>query len=688
MFFQPIRYLKGIGPKKEKIFNKLGIYTIYDLLYYFPFRYEDRRNFKKINELKENEFAVVVGKVLARNLRKIPAFVKKSKVRSIFEAILSDETGYIKCIWFNQPYLVDYIKLSTELIIYGKPKFVSGKFEFICPAYELLDDRDSLNLGRIVGIYRTSGNINQKFIRKLISFCLEKYKTNLADPIPFNIRKEKKFFNIATSLSEIHFPSSFENAKLARERFIFQELFFSQILVYLRKAKHYFQEAPKFFIKDEIVNRIKENLNFSLTSSQNKALSDILNDFKKPYPMHRLLQGDVGCGKTVVAAFGIAICASSGYQAALMVPTEILAYQHKDTLEKIFKGLNFNIEILVSSLGKKKIELIKKRLLEGDIDIVVGTHALIQEDIKFKKLGFVVIDEEHRFGVAQRALLPQKGKNPHFLIMSATPIPRSLALSLYGDFDLSVIEELPIGRLLPKTIKVKEEKRSWVYDFLIEKIKEGRQAYIIYPVIEETEDEDLRSLQEMYEKLKEKFFNFSVEMFHGKLPLYKKLEIINNFREKKIDILLSTTVIEVGVNVENANVMVVENPERFGLAQLHQLRGRIQRWIHQPYFLLIESKDNYSEDAEKRLNIIANINDGFKIAEEDLKLRGPGDFFGDRQHGYPQLRIANPIKDLDILKEARLFAYRVIKTDPQLKNPSNRCIREYLDVYFKNICIS
>ena len=522
----------------------------------------------------------------------------------------------------------------------------------------------------------------------MIFSCLERYKTNLADPLPFNIRKEKNFFNIATSLSEIHFPSSFENAKLARERFIFQELFFSQILVYLRKAKHHIQEGPKFIIREELINKIKENLGFLLTKAQQKALFSILNDFKKPFPMHRLLQGDVGCGKTVVAAFGIAICADSGYQAALMVPTEVLAYQHKETLEKILNGLNFKIEVLTSSLGKGKIELIRKRLLGGDIDIIIGTHALIQEETKFRNLGFVVIDEEHRFGVAQRALLPQKGKNPHFLIMSATPIPRSLALSLYGDFELSIIDELPKGRLLPKTIRVKEEKRSWVYDFLREKIKEGRQAYIIYPVIEETEDEDLKSLYEMYEKLKEEFFDFSVEMFHGRLPFNKKLEIINNFKEKKIDILLSTTVIEVGVNIENANIMVVENPERFGLAQLHQLRGRIQRWIYQPYFFLMESKDNYSEEAEKRLDIIANTNDGFKIAEEDLKLRGPGDFFGYKQHGYPQLKIANPIKDLDILKEARLFAYKIIKSDPQLKDPSNRCIREYLNIYFKNVCIS
>jgi ATP-dependent DNA helicase RecG len=500
--------------------------------------------------------------------------------------------------------------------------------------------------------------------------------------LPFDIRREKNLPNIARSLEEIHFPSSFEEARLARERFIFEELFFSQILVYLRKAKHRLTQGVILKAKGEVLERIRQNLNFKLTLSQEGALSQIIKDLEKPYPMHRLLQGDVGCGKTIVSAFAFGVCVDSGFQAAFMVPTEVLAYQHKETLENFFRGLNYNIEILVSSLNDKKIEKIHKDLKEGKIDIIVGTHALIQEEVKFKELGLVVIDEQHRFGVAQRALLPKKGKNPHYLIMSATPIPRSLALSLYGDLDLSVIKELPQGRIHPETLWFSEEKREWIFNFLKTKLKEGRQAYIIYPVIEENEDEDLKSLEIMYEKIVKRFSSFKVGIFHGRLKPREKLETIKCFCQKNINILISTTVVEVGVNIENATVMIVENPERFGLAQLHQLRGRIQRSTYQPYFVLISKKD-LADNALERLEIISRINDGFKIAEEDLRLRGPGDFFGELQHGLPDLKIASPLRDLEILKQARFFAYRTIKGDPYLEKPQHRCIGEHLHFWLK-----
>jgi ATP-dependent DNA helicase RecG len=680
-----IRYLKGVGPSKEAAFNRAGVYTVEDLLYYFPFRYEDRRNFKKIRDLKLDEPSVVKGKVAARNLKKMPYFLRSKKVKSIFEIILEDDTGKIKCSWFNQGYLADYIKVGQELIVYGKLHLSKRGRQIISPEYEVSQKEDNLSVGRVIGVYRLSKGLSQRFMRKIIFSSLENHRCDHTDPLPFNIRKERNIPNIVKSLEDMHFPASWDGACAARERFIFEELFVSQILVYLRKAKHRLQAGLPFKIRNLELNKIRKNFSFSLTEHQETTLSQILGDLEKPYPMHRLLQGDVGCGKTVVAAFVIAACADSGYQAAFMVPTEVLAYQHKETLDRMFEGLEFisksdrsSIRVITSSLSKKEKEDIYNDLDQGKIKVIIGTHALLQEEVKFKRLGLVVVDEQHKFGVAQRALLPKKGKVcPHCLVMSATPIPRSLALSLYGDLDLSVIKGLPRERKIPSTTWVKEGQRNKVYDFLKERLGEGRQGYIIYPVIEENEDQDLKSLKVMYGKTKKKFPASKVEMFHGRMKNEEKLKIIKAFRAKEIDILISTTVVEVGVNIENATTMIVENPERFGLAQLHQLRGRVQRSSHKPYFILI-SKDNLSENAKSRLKIISQESCGFKIAEEDLKLRGPGDFFGHLQHGLPDLKIANPLRDLEILKEARQFAYKVIKSDPHLEGIGNRCIKEYL----------
>jgi len=677
-----IRYLKGVGPKKEEIFNRVGIHTLGDLLQYYPFRYEDRRNFKKIKDIKENEFCVIKAKILARNLKKMPYFMRARRVKNILEIAISDDTAVINCTWFNQGYLYDKMNIGDALIVYGKPKMYDGKLKLIAPEHEIFEEgEDYLNLGRIVGIYSSTQALGQKFIRKTISLALENLEADTKDPLPFDVRREKNFPNIVQAFKGIHFPQSFEEAEKSRERFIFEELFFSQILVYLRKARHRSQTADSFNAGPKLIEKLKQNLKFSLTASQEKALSEILDDLTKNYPMHRLLQGDVGCGKTVVAAFAFACAVSSGFQAAFMVPTEILAYQHRETFQNLFRGFGYRIEALVASLPKKEIERIHEEIFEGKIDIVIGTHALISEEVIFKNLRFVAIDEQHKFGVAQRALLPKKGVNPHYLIMSATPIPRSLALSLYGDLDLSVITELPKGRIVPKTMWVTENERSWVYDFIEEKILAGRQIYIIYPIIEENEDEDLRSLEVMYDNLKNHFSKFKMGMFHGKLAPKKKLSAIEEFRKGEINILISTTVVEVGVNVENATVMVVENPERFGLAQLHQLRGRIQRSTYEPYFILL-SREEVSSEVSQRLKVLKDSNDGFLISEEDLKLRGPGDFFGQMQHGLPELRIANPLRDLELLKEARVFAYKIIKNDPGLKKQEHRFVRERIDSLF------
>ena len=680
----PVRYLRGVGPAKEAVFNRNGVSTLKDLLYYFPFRYQDRRNFTKINQLKIGEFSIIKGRVIARNLHKIPYFVNKSKVKSIFGIILDDGSAKLECVWFNQAYLYDKIADKQELIVCGKLAQTKRGRQMVAPEYELAERSDLLNLGRIAGVYRLPAEFNQRFIRKLISEIIKLYCPQYPDPLPFHIRKQQNLPNIAKSFESIHLPASFEESDSARRRFIFEELFFSQIQVYLRKARQRSQRGVCLRLRQELLEELRRRLPFKLTLSQDKVLAQILKDLEKGFPMQRLLQGDVGCGKTVVVAFAIAVCLDSGFQTALMVPTEVLAYQHRETLSGLFKGLNFSgqnlgnsVRVMTSSLTRKEIKAIYEGLASGRIKVIIGTHSLIQEEVKFKNLGLAIIDEQHKFGVAQRALLPKKGliPKPHCLVMSATPIPRSLALSLYGDLDLSIISELPKERKVPETIWVGEKKRRWVYEFLEKQLSQGRQAYVIYPLIEENQQDDIYSLESMYEIIVKRFKKYSVGIFHGQMPSSEKIRIVDSFRSGKIDILVSTTVVEVGVNIENASVMIVENPERFGLAQLHQLRGRIQRSIFQPHFILI-SKDNLSANSRRRLEIISKETDGFKIAEEDLILRGPGDFFGNLQHGLPQLKIADPLRDLEILSQARKIAYQVIKSDPHLDSLEHRPIKE------------
>ena len=683
-----IRYIKGIGPKREKVFNRIGIYTMKDFLYYFPIRYEDRTNILPIKDLTENEFCLVRGKVMVTNLRpmKSKAWWGKTSKHSIFEAIIKDESASVNCLWFNQGYLNDYIKTGQDLLAYGKARLYKGTFQISSPEFEVLKSQDdSLNVGRIVGFYRLTRGLSQKIMRKVINSCLDNLVKRINDPIPNHLRKKENLSNIAYSLRNIHFPESLQAANSARQRFIFEELFLSQIMVYLRKAKHRLQKSVVVCCDESLIKKLESNLSFSLTASQKQVIGEIFSDLAKPYPMHRLLQGDVGSGKTVVACFAIAMAAKAGFQVAFMVPTEVLVYQHLETLKAALKGFGLNIGILNSSLPDKEKKKIYLELKNSRLDIVIGTHSLIEQPVEFNNLGLVVIDEQHKFGVAQRALLPKKGKNilPNCLVMSATPIPRSLALSIYGDLDLSVINQMPSGRKQPITMVISEGKRNEIYNFIRERLNESRQVYIVYSVIEESFDWDLRSIKDMYSVIRNEFKDFKVGIFHGKMNSKEKRAVIGEFQNNKINILISTTVIEVGVNIENATVMVVENPERFGLSQLHQLRGRIRRSTYQPYFVLIKNK-NIADTAAKRIEVITNTNDGFEIAEEDLKFRGPGDFFGSSQSGFPELKISDPLRDLSILKRARACAYDIIRHDPCLEGAPNRSIKEHIDTLMGN----
>ena len=674
--------LKGIGPQRLQSFAAVGITTTEELLRYFPFRYEDRRNFKKISQIDSDEPVLIKGKVIRVNLKKIP-FFKARKVRAIFEAAISDGTQNAHCIWFNQTYLAQYIRMGEEIIIYGKPQRDGLFVRFNSPYYERAGKDTSLDLGRIVGIYSLTQGLTQKLLRKTVFSAWLQTKDSLPDYLPKEVREKENIFELGCALELMHFPQSFEDIQAARRRFIFEELFFSQIQVHLRKARRKEQKTITLVPGGKFLEKLKSSLPFALTDEQTQAINEMLFDFSQSFPMRRLLQGDVGCGKTVIAAFGLGACAACKHQAALMAPTEVLARQHKDTLEEIFKGFGFKIELLVSSLPRAAVNKIYENLSLGKIDIVVGTHALLQESVVFKSLGFVAIDEQHKFGVAQRAMLPKKGKPmPHCLVMSATPIPRSLALSLYGDLDLSMVKQLPPGRVAAKNRLLAQNRRQDVYSFLRKKIDEGRQAYIVYPAIEETMEDDLNALESAYDKITQEFNGYTVAMLHGRMKNDEKNKVMHNFVTGKINILMATTIIEVGVNVPNATVMIVENPERFGLSQLHQLRGRICRAGFEPYFILM-GKDNFSEKVNARLKVIVENSDGFAIAEHDLNLRGPGDFFGLSQHGLPDLQLACPLRDVEALARARHWAQTIVESDPALEKPEYLTIRQRLTAWFK-----
>lgn len=666
----PIRYLKGVGPKKEKLFHKLGIFFLKDLFYFFPRAYQDRTKISSISSLKEGESFLIKAEVVALNLRR--SFFKK---KFILEALLRDESGIIYSVWFNQPYLKNYLKLGKEFFFYGRVYNYRGRFQLVSPEFEEITGRED-SLG-IMPLYRLTNGFTQKSIRRIIYTSLERYINQLVEPLPYSIRRYYNFPNIVEALRNIHFPSSFEELKRSRQRFIFEEFFIMELLVYRRKAKFRETKTPGIKIEEKIIEKVKSNFEFKLTPSQQNALDDILKDLSLNCRTSRLLQGDVGSGKTVVAAIASFCVAKASYQVAFMVPTEVLAFQHKKTLEKLARGLKIKIEVLTGGLSLKSKRDIYKRLVEGKIDIIIGTHALLEERLKFKKLKLVIIDEQHRFGVIQRTLLAQKNISSDILVISATPIPRSLALSLYGDLDLSVIRELPAGRKIAQTRIVFEEEREEIYKFLESQLKEGRQGYIIYALVETEEEREFPGAVEKYEELKERFSNYSVGLLHGRLSSEQKLQVLDRFSRGKLHLLVSTLVVEVGMDVRNATVMIVENPERFGLSQLHQLRGRICRSEHIPYFFMVIRRD-ISPSILRRLEIIKDTQDGFKIAKKDLQLRGPGDLFGTLQAGYLPQKIASVDKDLEILKQARVCAFRTIKKDPDLKLKEHSQLREFI----------
>ncbi|MFC1624487.1 ATP-dependent DNA helicase RecG [Candidatus Omnitrophota bacterium] len=671
------RFIKGVGPSKLKLLNRLSIETVEDLLYCLPRRYEDRTKIKSVSETQHGKFETVKVKVLA--------FGERTTKRglSIFKMAVGDSTGVIHATWFNQPYMKDRFKLGQELILYGKVEKLNY-LQINNPEYEILEDakEDSVNMGRIIPIYPLTENLNQRWFRNVLKFTVDRYVGGILDTLPYDVRRRNNLMALKEAVRNIHFPVSDIVMEKARHRLIFDEFFLLQIGIALKRCRVKIDmNGYKHTLEGDLIDRFKQKLPFKFTGGQSKALKEILQDMKSPKPMNRLLQGDVGSGKTIVALYAIILTVENGYQGALMVPTEVLAEQHYKNISTLLEGLKINVVRLSGDLKPKERDRRKHMIETGEADLVVGTHALIQEGVNFKRLGLVVIDEQHKFGVMQRAFLKSKSMNPDVLVMTATPIPRTLAMTVYGDLDVSTIDELPPGRRDIKTLYFEDRNREKAYKIAGEQVKIGRQVYVVYPIIEDSQRSDLRAAVKMHKELSNLFPDLKVGLLHGKMRSLDKERIMRDFKEHKVDILVSTVVIEVGVDIQNASCMIIEHAERFGLSQLHQLRGRVGRGRFLSYCILVAGPK--TEEAKHRLNAMLKTQDGFKIAEEDLEIRGPGEFFGTRQHGLPELKIGNIVRDRNIMEVARAEAIELVKKDRFLRRPENRYIREGLRKKFK-----
>ena len=673
----PIRYLKGIGPKRAGVFARAAINTVEDLLYYFPRRYEDRTNLVPISRLKLGETQTIKAKVLA--LGQHNSWHRRSF--NITEVSVEDATGRISCVWFNQPYLKSYFKPETEVILYGKVELYGSRLQMSNPEFEIITDAADaqLSIGRLVPVYSLPKGFSQRTLRRLLKNTLDEYLPKIKECLPYDIRQRNNLFNLAKALLNIHFPENLDLQKQAYQRLSFEEFFLFQLPIVLRKLRRKDKIGLAHKVEGELISNFISGLNFQLTQAQIKSLEEIKADMGRPQPMQRLLQGDVGSGKTVVATAASLMAIQGGYQAAFMAPTEILARQHFDKISGQVKKIK--IVLLASSTEKKAKDKIYKQISKGDADLVIGTHALLESKVKFKNLGLVVIDEQHKFGVGQRLLLPAKGVNPDILIMTATPIPRTLAITLYGDLDLSIINELPPGRLPVKTLLFEQSKRREAYRLAKQELKAGRQAFIIYPVIEESYALDIAGAKKMFSELKiGEFKDFKLGLIHGKLKQEEQDRVMLEFKNGKIDALISTTVLEVGIDIPNATCMIIEHAERFGLSQLHQLRGRVGRGSNESICLLVS--DGGTGDASGRLAAMLKYSDGFKIAEEDLRIRGPGEFFGRQQHGLSELKIANPLAQMQLLKRAREEVVKLLNLDAKLESRQNIPLKEKLSQRF------
>lgn len=656
---QDLRYIRGIGPKRVEALARIGIHTLKDLLYHFPARYEDRSKFMQVSDLIPGEPATLQLEVLKVRLRPVPRL-------PIVELVAGDQSGTIICLWYRQTYLLKAFRPGQKILIYGRPQIEGRKIQFSSPEFETIDDEGpSIHTGRIVPVYSLTEGLYQKSLRQIIHSLSQSEQTiHWPDYLPQFLQSKINVIPLGQALRQIHFPKDQESLETSRRRIIFDEFFSFQLNLLSENQKNR-ERSDGIALpgKPELEKEFIRSLPFDLTRDQIKAIKEVRSDLALARPMNRMLQGDVGSGKTLVACVSFLTVQASGAQSAFLVPTEILAEQHFRTLQKYLTPFQIRMALLTKSVDKKRRTRLVAELKHGKIDLVVGTHALLQDDVFFKKLGLVVIDEQHKFGVLQRKQLLERKPCPHFLIMTATPIPRSLALAIYANADLSSIRELPKGRKPIQTYWISRHKQPEVWEHLRKKFREKRQAYVIFPLIDESEKADLKAAETEFKRLKEKVFpEFRVELVHGRIPAASRNSIMKSFAAGEVDLLVATTVIEVGVDQPNATVMIIENAERFGLAQLHQLRGRIGRGEHASECFLFGEPS--TDEGKARLRLLTKIQDGFEIAEEDLKLRGPGDLWGERQSGVPHFKLAHPVWNLDILQQAKAEAEACLINEP------------------------
>ena len=662
-----LQYIKNVGSARAKVLSEIGLEDSEDLLYYFPRRHLDRTTVTAISLLKKDMITTIVGKVEACGERK----TRKGK---LFQAVLSDGTGFLTLLWFNGiPYIKKSIEIGDQFAVHGKIEFYNG-LQIVHPEYDKLNiDDDPLNTGSVIPLYPLTqelqkAGIENRFFRKIIRRMLKEIN-NIPDFFPPEFLQKYKLVSRYEALHWIHFADKEKDVKRAIYRLKFDEHFFLQLLMALKKESNCRVGTKPLDKTGPHVKLIYDQLNFELTDAQNRVLKEIRTDLGKPITMNRLLQGDVGSGKTIVAVLAAAIAIGNNVQIAVMAPTEILVRQHYESFKTFFETGKITCAILVGNTKESERKKVIDALKTGRIDLIVGTHALIQKDIEFKNLGLVIVDEQHRFGVVQRGDLVEKGLNPHFLAMTATPIPRTLAITYHGDMDLSIIDELPKHRKPVITKKIGPERLKNVYNFMKNEVSKGRQCMIVYPLVEETEKSDLAAAVEAYETLsRTAFTDVNVGLIHGRMKKEEKDNIMNKFSDNRIQILVSTTVIEVGIDVPNATVMLVEHADRFGLIQLHQLRGRVGRGSEKSYCIFVQR--DITENSRKRLDIMERTNDGFVISDEDLKLRGPGEFFGIKQSGFFKYKIADLVMDGPIIKSARKAAFDLVAKDPHLRNRS------------------
>ncbi|HBF8449066.1 TPA: ATP-dependent DNA helicase RecG [Clostridioides difficile] len=674
--YKDVQYVKGIGPKKADKLNKLGIFTLKDLLYYFPRQFEDRNNLKKIAQLEDGEKVTIKAVISSIN-----TFSPKEGM-TLTKIDVKDETGSAKLVFFNKSYIKNTFRPGDSILVFGKVKKKFNNLELTSCELEYLTNSPK-NTCRFMPVYQLTYGVTNKEIMSIIRTVLEDKELIIQEYMPQRIIEKYRLCSIDFAVRNIHSPSSKESLKIALYRIVFEELLILQLGLFVFKSGRNKEDGIKFETSKDL-KKIISALPFKLTKAQNRALDEIIQDMNLEKIMNRLVQGDVGSGKTVVALLALANCVLNGYQGALMAPTEILAGQHYISLTESLKDFGINVGLLIGSLTKKQKDTVLEQIRNNEIDILIGTHALIEDKVEFNNIGLVITDEQHRFGVMQRSKLSLKGANPDILVMTATPIPRTLALILYGDLDISIIDELPPGRQPIETIAIEKSKRDRAYNNLVRReVESGRQVYIVCPLVEESEAIEAKSAVELVEELRAEYFHdLRLGLLHGKMKSSEKDEVMEHFKNKEIDILVSTTVIEVGVNVPNATLMIIENAERFGLAQLHQLRGRVGRGSHKSYCVLIY--DSKTDVYRQRMAIMEETNDGFKISEKDLEIRGPGEFFGTRQHGLPELKVANLFKHIKILKLAQQEARYILGEDNNLQLKENMALKKEIIDKFKD----